>query len=397
MITQKDLGLLTDYVAQKGIAVSLYLNLDEVGHNKEKRDIMVKDLIKEAQKKLDKTNLDREGLNSIEKSLLRVRNIVSTEQTVSRCKSLAMFINQAENLCYIYRLPVPTKSRLTFDKTFYLRPLLSMLQQYNRIGVVLTDSKHARFFEIYLGEIIEYFNFSTDGEKPKKPLLETFMKRDKHLMQKKSEETHRHLSSVADVLKSHFAIRRFDKLIIGAHKPIGEQLTKLLHHKLQENLIGVFEIDIHAKENEVLTMALDIQRGYEFQEEYRLLRKIADTIESAGPAVKGIRSVIVELNARNIRTLAVANDYAAEGTKCSQCRLLYLDARECVVCGKRTDIVPDIVGNVVEEAIRQGASIRHIWHADLISSLENIAAEIKFKRGGFVKTIETIGVSAAIF
>jgi peptide chain release factor subunit 1 len=214
------------------------------------------------------------------------------------------------------------------------------------------------------------------------------MKREKRLMQKKEEETRLHLSSVAELLKAHFAHRHFDKLIIGGRKPLGDHLARLLYGKLHDNLIGVFEIDIHARENDILLKAIGAERQFELQEENKLLRKITDEIEKDGYAVKGTKSVIEAVHSYNLQTLVVAEDFSQRGSVCPRCGMPHFEEKTCTSCGEALVQVTDVVYDIVEEAARQGATVRHIHGANLIGSLENIAAIIKFKTGELVQMEE---------
>ncbi len=394
MITHEEVNLLVNYTAREGVAISFYLNTDGTERNKGIWNIETKDLIKNARKELDGLSINRRYIEAADNTLRRIQNFISAENFAPRYKSIAMFANAVENFYQIYHLPIAVKSSLVLDTNFYLRPLLAMLEEHCRIGAVLLDSRHARLFEVYMGEIIEHHDFATKTKAQKKPLLETFMKREKRLMQRKEEETRFHLSSTAEALRIHFALRHFDKLIIGARKPLGDHMARLLHRELQDSLIAVLEMELHEKENDVLAKVIDAEKAFEFEEERKLLRKIANEIEKDGYAVKGIGSVINAAHDYNLQTLAVAQDYSQPGFVCPQCGMPHFEGKTSVCCGEQLVQVSDVVYDLVEEASRQGAAIRHIRGENLIGSLENIAAIIKFKRGEFVRVEEAAETEA---
>jgi len=420
MITQMDLSLLTNYATSEGIATSFYLNTDKSKRNRAMWDIETKDLIKNARKNLEGINANHRSMEAAEKNFQQIYQLASMagdplgpeipwhegKRVVSlhhvgppRYKSLAIFADSSNDFLQVYRLPVNVKSTIMLGRTFNVLPLLAMLKEHYRIAMVLTDSRHARCFEIYMGEILEYLDFESKRLNLKKPLLETFMKREKRLMQRKEEEVRFHLSSVAELLKTHFNLRHFDKLIIGARKQLGEHLANLLHSKLHDNLIGVFEIDIHASENEVLAKALEAEKHFEMQEENKLLRKITNEIERDGLAVKGVKEVIEAIHDHNIHALAVSDDFSSGGLTCSKCGMPHsrngnMDAATCVVCHKPLVEVGDMTIDIVAEAEHQGAEVRHIHGTSLISSLENVAAITKFKKGELFRSKATMNVDS---
>lgn len=66
MITQKEVSLLTNYMAREGVAISFYLNTDGSERSKGMWEIETKDLIKNARKKLDKTNVNHNYIEAVE-------------------------------------------------------------------------------------------------------------------------------------------------------------------------------------------------------------------------------------------------------------------------------------------------------------------------------------------
>lgn len=388
MISHQEVNLLTNYTARDGVAISFYLNTDGSERSKGVWDIETKDLVKRARKELESLNISRRYMESADSTLKRIQRFVFVESPAPRHRSLAIFANSLENFYQIYWLPVPVKSNLIIDTNFYVRPLLAMMEEHYRIGVVLADSRHARLFEVYMDEIMEHRDFIIRTKAVRKPLLETFMKREKRLMQRKEEETRFHLSSIADRLRAVSATRHLDKIIIGARKPLGDHLARLLHTRLRNNLISICDIDIHAKENEVLSRALAAERNFGLEEEKNLLRRISAEVEKSGYAVKGIKKVIQAIQEYNLQVLALAEDFSQSGMVCSECGMPHLDGQSCVCCGGALVEVSDVLYDVVEEAVRQGAAVRHIRGENLISSLENVAAIIKFKKGEFVRQEE---------
>ncbi len=388
MISHQEVNLLTNYISREGVSISFYLNTDGTERNKSIWDIETKDLIKEARKELESLTIGRKQIESADENLRTIQRYVSMENPAARYKSLAIFANAAENFYQIYWLPVPVKSNLVIDTNFYVRPLLALLEERYRIGVVLADSRNVRFFETYMGEMIEHRDFALKSKPPRKPLRETFMKREKRLMQHKEEETRFHLSSVAESLRTMYVSRHLDKIIIGARKPLGDHLARLLHSRLRSNLLGILEINIHAKENEVLSKVIDMEKRSELEEERNLLRRISTEVERDGYAVKGIHKVVEATQEYNLQILAVADDFEQSGLVCAQCGMPHTGGASCVCCGGMLVQVADVVYDVVEEAVRQGAAVRHIRGENLIGSLENVAAIIKFKKGELVRPEE---------
>lgn len=394
MITHQEVNLLVNYTAREGVAISFYLNTDGAERNKAIWNIETKDLIKNARKELEGLDISRRYSDAADNSLRRIQDFISAENFAPRYKSIAIFANAVENFYQIYHLPVAVKSNLVLDIDFYVRPLLALLEEHYRIGVVLVDSRQARLFEVYMSEIVEHPDFVTKAKPQRRPLLDTFMKREKRISQRRSEDTRFHLSATAEALRAQFIHRHFDKIVIGAHKPLGGHLARLLHRDLQADLMGVLEMEIREKKSDVLAKVIRAEESYELEEEKTLLRRISTEIEKDGYAVKGIRRVIEATQNYNLHTLVVAQDFSTQGWVCSQCGMPHVDEGTCVCCGEPLVEVSDVIYDLVEEAARQGAAVRHIRGENLIRSMENVGAIIKFKRGDFVSVEEAAETEA---
>jgi peptide chain release factor subunit 1 len=61
-------------------------------------------------------------------------------------RGLAIFCDASDNLFWHRELNVRLRNGARWNETPYARPLLELLDEYERYCVVLTDRKQARFF-----------------------------------------------------------------------------------------------------------------------------------------------------------------------------------------------------------------------------------------------------------
>lgn len=390
MITHHDISLLSNYSAREGIAISFYLNLDGISRVKKTWEAETKRLIKKARAELESLNIDRKLAEAAENDLKKIQDTIGSEVQAAKCKTVAIFVNSKDNFYQLHKLPVALKSKIILDTDFYIRPLIAIMDGRYRIGVILLDSQAARLFEVYMGEIIEHVEFYQRIEKDKKTTLETFMKRDKHLMQRKDEKIRNHLVQTADLLYAHYLQKHFDKIVISGHYPLIAHFAHFLPKKLQENVIGKIELDLKSKPNEILQQVVRLEQEYNCTKEDILLKKIKDELSRDGYAVKGLNNVIEALHCHNIRELAVADDFEVAGLQCIVCNMPYLEGKICALCGGELVEVTDVIDEIVEEALHQGAPVRQACRSEVIYSLDKIAALTKFKQSEITKSPDEI-------
>ncbi|MGC8595053.1 MAG: hypothetical protein ACP5US_00815 [Candidatus Kryptoniota bacterium] len=387
MITHHDISLLSNYTAHEGIAISFYLNLNDISRAKRTWEAETKHLLKKARTELESLNVNKKFTEAAENDLKKIQRIIDSEVIAAKCKALAIFINSTNDFCQLYRLPVAVKSKIILDTDFYIRPLIAIMDGRYRIGVILLDSQTARLFEVYMGEIVEHVEFYQRIEKDKKTMLETFMKRDKHLMQRKDGKIRDHLARTADLLYAHYLRRHFDKIVISGHHPLIDHFSRFLPKRLQENIIGKIEINLKSRPNEILQQVNKLEQQYSCTKEETLIKKIKDELSRGGYAVKGLNNVIEALHSYNIRELAVADNYEMSGLQCVVCNMPYLEGKICPACGGELVEVPDIIDEIVQEALHQGAPVLQACKSESIYSIEKIAALTKVKAGELMKSI----------
>src|SRR5260370_13795334 len=70
-------------------------------------------------------------------------------------QGLVIFHDKSAGLFWIRALRVGVRNGVWWRDTPYVRPLIELVDEHERYGVVLTDREHARLFIIFLGEIEE--------------------------------------------------------------------------------------------------------------------------------------------------------------------------------------------------------------------------------------------------
>ena len=73
-----------------------------------------------------------------------------------QAKGVIVFSDASEDFFWTREIHVPLRSRARWTDTPYLVPLLEILDEHERYGVVLFDKETARLFTVYLGEIEEH-------------------------------------------------------------------------------------------------------------------------------------------------------------------------------------------------------------------------------------------------
>ncbi len=75
----------------------------------------------------------------------------------------------------------------------------------------------------------------------------------------------------------------------------------------------------------------------------------------------------------------MTHNFSKPGRLCPTHRFFYLDDLKCPVCDKKTEIVQDVVDEVIETVLKRGGTVRHIAPPSKLDRYGSIGAFLKYK------------------
>ncbi len=287
-------------------------------------------------------------------------------------RGVAVFASAPREFFQVYPLPHSVRDLAVADRSPYIRPLSTLLDEYKRYLVVVVDPKKARFYEMFLGAI-------TDAEKlrgirPFERVKSPPPRRKRHY----DYVIAQHYLSVAEYTADLMFRKHFDLLIIGEPRAFQGQFSLYLPFSLREKIAGTMEADPTDDIAVVLARARRVERAYERAEEERTLKRFREILEAGGPAVAGLPAVLDALMHNQLQTILLAEGFQREGVRCPSCGFLGLEEATCPVCGRPTVRVPDVVDDLVEEAWVQGVGVEHVLEAERLKDVGYVGGFLRF-------------------
>ncbi len=371
MITQEQLRHLADFDGGPYPVLSLYLSLDPARQVRRGYRVVFTDLVKQMEGGLDEAT--REGLR---REVARVERYL--DATPPRGKGLALFSCAPHGFWQVYPLPVPVADALHLGRTPYIRPLLDVLDEYERYAVALVDKEKARLFTVYLGAIEE------------EETIADFVpgKHDQGAWSQANYQRHheahvsRHLRRVAEHLAGLLRSRPFDRLVLAGPEEATSALRALLSRPVRARLAAVIPAEIFAPKEEILQRTLEVERAVERAAEEQL---VADVLELGprGAASTGVAATLDAVWCGQVQTLVVAADLRLAGAECPACGCLVADSqgqRLCPVCGAVTTPLDDVVGRAIERTLdeRGRVEVVHGPAAERLSAAGGMGALLRF-------------------
>jgi len=309
-------------------------------------------------------------------------------------------ISKSENVFEYVKLPYVYRNRLLISDHPMIREIAAIDEEFGRVGILLIDRKHARFFRMDINDIEEVINFleplSTrshkfhSGGSALRGAEGTFKARvaGPNLVQHSfgewrfhmriRNEWHGLLKLSADAIFEDWKESKFDRLIVGGiDTGKVREIENHLHPYLRERLIGYIEANPStASPSEVRDKAINLLIEKDREEEKKLIEELHE-LEGKGLAVNGTSRVLEMLSVGNVRTVLIPEDFEKEGYVCSETKIVTLKPE----CPSEEEALysSDIVEEVIEEALSQKAVIEIIEDQNAQKRIDGMAAFLRFK------------------
>jgi len=397
---------LTNFNAEPYMVTSLYFNFSPEDLTKNQLYVKVKDLVKDYRKFVEeKAPWTKEVKEGVLEDLENILEFVKDPDNIAGGRAFAIFACSKKDLFEVVKLPYAYRNRIATDRYPLIREILAIDEEFGKVGVLLVDKHHIRFFiaditgTAEVGDFVEpilvrahkfhsggAFLRRAEGERrlqmPSRVGAPNSVRHgvgEWRFHQRIKHDWHATLKLAADAVFEYWKANPFDHLVVGslAGEPIRE-IEGVLHDYLKRILLGYIEINpATADEKEVWNKLLNFRIQKDREEEKQLIEQFKEEI-GFNRAVNGLEKTLEMLNMGNVRVLLVNEDFSAEGFICRGTNTLSLNG-ECPSEGDKSEKVFDIVNEMIEEALHQRAKVEVIVDKELQKEIDGVGALLRFR------------------
>ncbi len=353
--------------------VSLYLNVDPVFNNKGDYVVHLKNLLKDTVETLEK-KVYKKVRNDFEK----IDNFVLTNKRIFK-KGLAILSSSPNSFWKEYHLGIPIKNELIVDKTPYIKPLLHVLDNYQRYAVLLVEKESARIFIIHLREIVEYGEIYTPDVPGKHKKGGWFALSQNHYERHIDYHVGIHLKEVVEKLDSFLSGEYIGRLILGGSDEAVSRVRGMLPKTILDKVIGTVRIEMVAKGPEVLAKVEPIVTEYEKNKDKETVEALITGAMKNKNAVLGLEDVLHALQQQRVMKLVFLKDFKTSGYSCASCGFLTIQKVDpCPYCRGKMGLVDYVVDLAGEKSIEQGALVEVLADDKRLQEVGGIGAFLRF-------------------
>jgi peptide chain release factor subunit 1 len=333
--------------------LSAYLDIDQSKSTNLKRrfEVALKDMLRAIEAQLEEPQLSRFSADAE-----RARRYVSDLEP--RAKGLILFCDDSENFLWSKGIKAPVRNIARWSDTPYIVPLIEILDEYERYGVVLTDKEQARLFTVFIGEIVEHYDAFTPASVKHFKTTGTDRWLSAQRFQSKAEmHVNWHLKHVAELLDKLVDRYGFHRLLLGGPVEATGELQHLLSKGARARVVQRLPLPVKASTHEVLEASLRVEAQVERQMEMETVEQLIDA-NGHHPVMLGLDDTLRALAEERIWRVYYADGFRLQGGQCVNCRMLYARTDgSCDYCGAAITPVDDLLERMVERVMEQDGKI----------------------------------------
>lgn len=358
MITKPNLRELIDRNPRPGSpTLSVYLDIDQsdAANLNRKFEVALFNRLREVEETLESRQQTDFQADSI-----RIQDFV--EGYRPQAKGLVIFSDSSEDFFWVHEIHVPVKTEARWSEMPYLRPLIEMVDEHERYGVILTDRSQTRLFSIFLGEIEEYREALAEADvtRFKSPGRDHIRSQTRH---ERRADTHAlyHLKRVAKIMEGVAERLAFDRLVLAGPIEATNEVYRQLSKRLRAKVIGTMALGMDASEQLLLAETLQLTSSAERTDEIEIVEQLIEAAEKQNQATIGLDHTIEAVQAGRVRQLVYAEGWAASGSRCSNCSSLMTNGEHiCGYCGAGLLAVNDLLARAARRVVALGGVVEQV-------------------------------------
>lgn len=378
MITRDELRELAAFQADESkgaCALSFYFQPEPAQDRSHRnQSIAAKDVVKQALK-----SPAAQGKNGpVHADLERV---LETAANLHGPAGKAVFACGAQNVWREYDLPAWLGgTNIYLQSRFQLKPLAALLGAHPAIEVAVVDRQRARFFDLRL-----------DVLKEKSAIVHLLSRSSAsygyngydagHAERRVADEAMQHFKAAAERLLSDQEKGVWERLIIGCQDASWPDFEPHLHPYVKQRLIGRFSADVASVSNEqIRDHANTVMKGWIRERGDAKANEAIGFAKANGRGVTGLRRVLQALEAGEVQSLFLGDNYTAHAVECLHCGHLNAHSTpKCVACENSTRELADVCDAIIPLAIRRDIELFYLKDHEELDKAGNIAALLRFR------------------
>jgi len=297
-------------------------------------------------------------------------------------KGLVIFSDSAREFWWHRDLQVEVPTRARWSPQPWVRPLLELIEDTDRLAVVLIDKQCGRILSFDATGLSQHSEIASEV-----PNRHVTTGTDHIWSQAQMERDHVkhikwHAKRVADELSAVVDRLKLSRLVIGGPVEATSIFIDELPKRLRQMVIETVSAPVDISLERLTTELQAISTRVELEDELKIVESLITAASKGDRAVLGLPETLEAVNQGRVYRLVVTKNYRAEGKQCSSCGVLLLTdlAARCSFCDGPLTAAPDLINRASHKVIEQAGKVQLVSGAaaEKLAAAGSVGAILRF-------------------
>ena len=368
---------LAEFRAEKGCAISFYLDLDPrtaptAGDVATRISSLLADGERHAE--ANSRGLTHDQRVALKQDFARIRDYFANEFQRDGARGMAVFSAGMDNVWRLQPLIESVPDRVRVGREFHLSPLVPLVGRGEGAIVVFVGRERGELFRLRSGRLDELAERTDDvpGRHDQGGWSQGRFQR--HIEKLVAE----HLKEVAEELDRRVRRLRAPKVIVVSSEETRAEFEELLSNGTKSAVVGWTSAEAHASPQELLELTSPILEKARAEHEATLIERWREGAGRGGRAASGWAETLEAASDARVEVLLYEEGSDHEAWQCAACGRLSARGGQCPLDGTETDRRDDGLDLTVHQIVAHGGTVWAVTAHEDLGPAEGVGALLRY-------------------
>jgi peptide chain release factor subunit 1 len=368
---------LAEFRAEKGCAISFYLDLDpSTAPTAGDVATRISSLLTDGERHAEANSrwLTHDQRVALKQDFSRIRDYFANEFQRDGAHGVALFSAGMDNVWRPRALIESVPDRVRVGREFHLAPLVPLVGRGEGAIVAFVGRQRGELFRLRAGRLDEIVDRTDDvpGRHDQGGWSQSRFQR--HIEKLVSE----HLKDVAEELDRRVRRMRAPKVIVVSSEETRAEFEELLSSGTKSAIVGWTSADAHASPEKLLQLTSPILEKARGRHEASLIDRWREGAGRGGRAASGWAETLEAASDARVEVLLYEEGADHEAWQCAACGRLSAEGGQCPLDGTETDRRDDGLDLTVHQTVAHGGTVWAVTAHEDLGPAEGVAALLRY-------------------
>jgi peptide chain release factor subunit 1 len=374
-LTWDDVRRLAEYRAQRGTAISLYVDLAPTD-SPTPRDAAtrVSALLADGHKDRTGRQLSHAEKEALKKDFERIERYFVQEFERDGAHGLALFCAGLDDVWIALQLPDPVPDGIRVEREFYLEPLAPLVGRGDGALVAVVNRERGSLYRLRAGRLVQAADLSEEQPRRHDQGGWSQSRFQRHIDELAAD----HFRDVAEEIDRRVRASKGTRLVIACPEEVRAEFEHLLSQEARHGLAGWAAVEAHAGPSEVLAAVSPVLERARAKGETAKLDRFREELGRQGRAVGGWAGTLEAASDARVEVLLYTDGVQRAAWQCPQCGRAAAEGGSCPLDGSALEQRAEGLDVALHQTLAHGGTVCVVRARRDLDPLEGIGALLRF-------------------